>query len=252
MIELRGRRVWVIGASSGIGAAVAAELACRGCRVAVSARDADALATIAGTTMLAEPLDFTDRDALATAHARIRALLGGLDIVVIAAGYWQRMDATSLDVDAVARHMQVNVLGMANAVATVLPAMQEQGSGAIVGISSVAGYRGMPGAQGYGASKAAQLNLLESLRCGLHGSGVLVQTVAPGFVRTPMTATNTFPMPFIIEAARAARYIADGIARERAEIVFPPSMAAVMKLARLVPNRLWARVMAPRRQGPRS
>lgn len=247
-MELAGRRAWVIGASSGIGAAVATELAARGCRVAVSARDEAALSAVAKGQMLVEPLDFTDRAALDTAHARIRTQLGGLDIVVIAAGFWQRMDATSMDVDIVAQHLQRNVIGMASAIATVLPAMRDQHSGAIVGISSVAGYRGMPGAQGYGASKAAQLNLLEALRCGLHGSGVLVQTVAPGFVRTPMTASNTFPMPFIINADRAAQYIVNGIARQRAEIVFPPAMTLVMKLARFVPNALWMRLMAPRKR----
>lgn len=251
-MRLQGARAWVIGASSGIGAAVAEELLRRGCRVAISARDANALDAVSAGRMHTAALDMTERDALQAAAVGIRDDLGGLDIVVIAAGFWQRMQADALDVDMVARHMQINVIGMANAIGAVLPAMQAQGSGHIVGISSVAGYRGMPGAQGYGASKAAQLNLLEALRCGLHGSGVLVQTVAPGFVRTPMTATNTFPMPFIIEADRAAKYIVDGIAKDKPEIVFPPAMAISMKLARVVPQGLWARLLAPRSRKDRS
>lgn len=247
-MKLHGKRAWVIGASTGIGAAVAEELLQRGCTVAISARDEAALTATAAGRMLVAPLDMTDRDALVAAEARVRSELGGLDIVVIAAGYWQRMQADAFDLEVFSRHITVNVIGMANAIDAVLPGMQAQGAGSIVGISSVAGYRGMPGAQGYGASKAAQLNLLEALRCGLHGSGVLVQSVAPGFVRTPMTAGNTFPMPFIIEADRAAKYVVDGIAKEKAEIVFPPAMALVMKLAGIVPQGLWARVMAPRRK----
>lgn len=251
-MNLQGQRAWVIGASSGIGAAVAEELLQRGCSVAISARNTEALAAVSAGRMLAVPLDMNDAEALDTAQARIRTQLAGLDIVVIAAGYWQRMDADELDVAEVARHMHVNVIGMATAIAAVLPGMRAQGSGSIVGISSVAGYRGMPGAQGYGASKAAQLNLLESLRTGLRGTGVLVQTVSPGFVRTPMTSTNTFPMPFIIEPDRAARYIVDGIAKRSAEVVFPPAMAVVMKLARFVPNALWPLLMAPRGRRGRS
>lgn len=247
-MHLQGKRAWVIGASTGIGAAVAEELLHRGCTVAVSARDAAALESTAGGRMLVAPLDMTDRVALAAAAAQVRDAFGGLDIVVIAAGYWQRMQADGFDLEVFSRHINVNVIGMANAINAVLPAMQAQGAGAIVGISSVAGYRGMPGAQGYGASKAAQLNLLEALRCGLRGSGVLVQAVAPGFVRTPMTAGNTFPMPFIIDAERAAQYVVDGIVKEKAEIVFPPAMAVVMKLARIVPQGLWARVMVPKRK----
>ena len=250
-MNLQGRRAWVIGASTGIGAAVAQELLARDCSVAVSARDEVALHATAAGRMLVVPLDMTDRVALHDAAAKVRTELQGLDIVVIAAGYWQRMQADAFDLDVFTQHINVNVIGMANAIDAVLPAMQAQRSGAIVGISSVAGYRGMPGAQGYGASKAAQLNLLEALRCGLHGSGVRVQSVAPGFVRTPMTAGNTFPMPFIIEADRAARYVVDGIAKEKAEIVFPPAMAVVMKFARIVPQRVWARVMAPKRKARR-
>ena len=246
MMDLSGRRAWVIGASSGIGAAVAQELLARGCAVAISARDEFALREIARERMHVVPLDMTDGLAVSAAATQLQLEFGALDIVIVAAGFWEQMPPASFDYEVFARHIDINVLGMGKVIAAVLPPMQAQGAGTIVGISSVAGYRGMPGAQGYGASKAAQLNLLESLRCGLHGSGVLVQSVAPGFVRTPMTSTNTFPMPFIIEADRAARYIVDGIARGKPEIVFPPAMAAVMKLARVVPQRWWMRLMAPR------
>ncbi len=246
MKPLTGQRAWVIGASSGIGAAAAQELERHGCRVAISARRIAELQTVAGDSMTVVALDMTDDETVRSAARAVRSALGGLDLVIMVAGYWERMDAKSFDRAAFVRHIDVNVIGMANCIDAVLPAMLEAGSGTIVGVASVAGYRGMPGAQGYGASKAAQLNLLESLRTGLRGSGVTVQTVAPGFVDTPMTASNRFPMPFMISAPAAARSIVRGIERGRAEIVFPLPMAITMKLARLVPQQWWPRLMGER------
>ena len=118
--------------------------------------------------------------------------------------------------------------------------MAQAEAGHIVGIASVAGYRGLAGAEAYGATKAAQINLLEGLRAALAPDHVRVTTVCPGFVRTEMTETNDFPMPFMIEADDAARAIADGLEARRIEIVFPLPMAALMKVARLLPVRLWA------------
>jgi short-subunit dehydrogenase len=117
--------------------------------------------------------------------------------------------------------------------------MLRQRSGVIAGIASVAGYRGLAGAEAYGATKAAQINLLESLRVHVARTGVHVTTVCPGFVRTDLVAGNRFPMPFIIEADQAARSICDGLERGRANIVFPARMALLMKAARLVPIRAW-------------
>jgi short-subunit dehydrogenase len=111
--------------------------------------------------------------------------------------------------------------------------------GHLVGVASVAGYRGLAGAEAYGATKAAQLNLLESLRASLSLSGVRVTTVSPGFVRTEMTRSNTFPMPFLIGPEQAAHSIADGLERGRHEIVFPLPMATLMKVAAVLPVRLW-------------
>src|ERR1700760_3133377 len=124
---------------------------------------------------------------------------------------------------------------MSNAIAAVLPAMLRRRSGTIAGIASVAGYRGLAGAEAYGATKAAQINLLESLRVHLARAGVQVTTVCPGFVRTDLTAGNRFPMPFIIDADQAARSICDGLERERAEVVFPARLALLVKAAPLAP-----------------
>lgn len=240
MIELAGKRAWVVGASSGIGAAVARALVDAGCVVAVSARRASALEVASGGRMVTVSADISDAAGIRAAGDAVVEALGGLDIVIMAAGYWQRMEPDTFDRDEFVRHIHANVVGMANCIDAALPHLGE--GGMLVGIASVAGYRGMPGAQGYGASKAAQLNLLESLRVGLRAKGVRVISVAPGFVRTPMTETNTFPMPFIISAERAAEHIVKGLRRGRAEIVFPLPMMVAMKVARVVPQSWWPRL----------
>ena len=238
-MKLNGKVAWVVGGSSGIGAAVARELLRRGATVAISARRKEQLHDVAGGDMLVFPADVTDAASIAAAAARVRQKLGPIDLAVLSAGYWKPMDPGDWDTDVFDRHIQVNLIGMSNAIAAVLPGMLRQQSGTIAGIASVAGYRGLAGAEAYGATKAAQINLLESLRIHLARTGVQVTTVSPGFVRTDLTAGNRFPMPFIIEADQAARSICDGLERERAEIVFPARMALLMKAARLVPARAW-------------
>jgi short-subunit dehydrogenase len=240
--SVAGRRYWIVGASSGIGAELARELVRRGAAVAVSARDADGLHRVAGDAMAVVPLDATYRDAVSTAADVVRQRLGGLDAAVWCAGYWKQFDAAGWDPDIFERHVRVNLLALSNVLAAVVPRMVRDGSGHVVGVASVAGYRGLAGAEAYGATKAAQINLLEGLRAALGRHGVRVTTVAPGFVRTPMTATNEFPMPFIIDADEAARSIVDGLERGRTEIVFPLRMAVTMKLARLLPARAWAAI----------
>jgi NAD(P)-dependent dehydrogenase (short-subunit alcohol dehydrogenase family) len=243
-VELAGRKVWVVGASSGIGAALASELQQRGAQVAVSARRADALKEVAGSSMTAVPCDITDRSSVQAAAAEVSAALGGIDIAVLSAGYWKQMD--EFDVDSFHRHLEVNLGGMANCLGELMPFFKAQHAGMIVGISSVAGYRGLPGSEAYGATKAAQINLLESLRARLRPDGIDVLTVCPGFVETEMTSENTFPMPFMVSAPAAARAIADGIEKQSARIVFPWQMSLLMRVAKLVPDRLWAIALTPR------
>lgn len=237
--NLAGERAWVVGASSGIGAALATELHAREARLAISARRADRLAAVAGGRMLACPLDVTDAAAVEAAAGRVCRELGGLDTVVFSAGTWERFDARHWDRDGFARHVEVNLLGLNNVLAAVLPAMIAQGCGRVVVLGSLAGYRGLAGAEAYGATKAAQLYLVEALRAGLAGTGVRTVGVSPGFVRTEMTADNAFPMPFLIEPEQAARSIADGLARGARDIAFPLPMALGMRAARLLPGRLW-------------
>lgn len=252
-MEIRGARIWVTGASSGIGAALARELADRGASVAISARNADRLREVAGGRMHVEVLDVTDRAATVTAGAAVRAALGRLDVVVSNAGTWSRFDVAEWDTATFADQVQTNLMGAVHTLEAVVPTMIAEGRGRIVGTASVAGYRGLPGAEAYGATKAALINLFESLRGSLGPRGVVVQTVAPGFVRTALTEGNDFPMPFLISPEEAARAIVDGMEKDKAEIVFPFPMLVTMKLARLVPVRAWtAATSAMTRRGMRT
>ena len=240
--RLLGQKVWVVGGSSGIGAELARELVRRGARVAISGRRATQLEDIADGTMTTVPLDVTDAGAVDAAAAAARERLGGLDTVVFSAGYWKQFDAAEWDRETFARHIEVNLLGLNNVLGAVVPGLVNQGGGHVVGIASVAGYRGLAGSEAYGATKAAQLNLLEAMRASLSPKGIRVTTVAPGFVRTEMTSSNEFPMPFIIDADEAGRTIAVGLERGEENIVFPRRMAVAMGLARLVPGRLWTAI----------
>jgi NAD(P)-dependent dehydrogenase (short-subunit alcohol dehydrogenase family) len=215
------------------------ELALRGSAVAISGKRKQQLQDVAGEDMLALTADVTDMSSIAAAAVQVQQDLGPIDLTVISAGYWKQMDPSDWDTEVFDRHVQVNLVGTSNTIAAVLPGMLRRSSGVIAGIASVAGYRGLAGAEAYGATKAAQLNLLESLRVHVARTGVRVMTVCPGFVRTDLTLGNRFPMPFTIEADHPARFICDGVERGRSEIAFPPPMALLMKAARLVPGPLW-------------
>lgn len=244
MTSLVGQRIWLVGASSGIGAALAEELQRRGATVAISARRSEQLEEVSGGRMVTVPLDVTDRGACWAAAERVRTAIGGIDTVIWCAGYWHTWTATDWQADEFVTHVEVNLLGLNNVIAATLPQMVSRRSGHLVGIASVAGYRGLSGGEAYAATKAAQINLLESMRASLSTKDVRVTTVCPGFVRTDMTETNSFPMPFIIEPEEAATEIADGLEGGKVEIVFPRRMAVTMKVARVLPVRLWAAITA--------
>ena len=243
-MKLTGKVAWVTGGSSGIGAAVAGELARRGATVAISARRQDRLQQVSGGDMLVAPADVTGAASVMAAAARVRQELGPIDLAVLSAGYWKQMNPADWDTAVFDQHIRVNLTGMSNSIAAVLPGMLRQQHGVIAGIASVAGFRGLAGAEAYGATKAAQINLLESLRVHVARTGVHVTTICPGFVRTDLTAGNPFPMPFIIKAGQAARSICDGLERDRTEIIFPARMAVAMKAARLIPARAWTALWA--------
>jgi short-subunit dehydrogenase len=244
-VNLAGKVVWVTGGSSGIGAALAAELARRGAWVAITARRSEKLAEVAARapgSVLALPGDVRDRGAMIAVAGRIEADLGPIDLAVLNAGTWEQLDVAHWDSGPIREHVETNLLGMVNCLDAVLPAMLRRRSGTVLGIASVAGYRGYTRAEAYGTTKAAAINLLESLRIDLDRLGVNVQVVNPGFVRTELTERNDFPMPFMIEADDAARRIAGAIEQEKAEAVFPLPYRIGMKLVRFAPVRPYTAV----------
>ena len=240
-------RVWIIGASTGIGAAAARKLLAAGARVALSARQGDKLQEVAGgfagTRALVEPLDFTDGAQLNAARERIFGAWGGCDLVLIVAGTHQEVRAwelTAQDADAL---LKINLNAPIAATAAVLPALLAQGKGAIGLVSSVAGFRGLPKALVYGASKAGLINFAETLYMDLRPRGLGVYLINPGFVKTPLTDRNPFKMPALISAEEAAVHTLRGLERGRFEIHYPRRFTNVMKLLRLLPYGLYFRVV---------
>ena len=238
LADWRGKTVWLIGASSGIGEATAAALHAAGARVVVSARRADALAgfTQAHAGSVAIPLDVTDAAGVQLAAAQVLAL-GPLDCVVYCSGIYTPTRAFALDAADALRHMDVNYNGALRVLAIVLPAMLAQGHGHISLVSSVAGYRGLTNGLVYGPTKAALTHLAEGLYLDLHPKGLGVSVISPGFVETPATAVNEFSMPALISAAQAAQHMLAGWAAGDFEIHFPKRFTRFMQLLRILPDR---------------
>ena len=232
-------RIWVIGASSGIGAATAKTMLAAGARVALSARKADLLADVAGgnSRALIEPLDYTDSTQVAAAWERVRDAWGGIDLVLIVAGSHAEIRAWELTEANAMALLKTNLHGVISTVATVLPALLAQGRGALGIVASVAGYRGLPKALIYGASKAALINFTETLYLDLHPKGFGVYLINPGFVRTPLTDKNDFKMPHLISAEEAAASLIKGLDAGDFEIDFPKAFTRQLKLLRLLPYR---------------
>jgi short-subunit dehydrogenase len=241
MAKAEWTSVWITGASSGIGRELALRLARRGAKVAASARSAHTLAELATSNpnIAAYPLDVTDAEATASVHAAIVAAQGPLDLVLLSAGVWQPIAASDFEAAAVREAMRVNYFGIVNALAPAIPAMVASGRGHIALMASVAGYRGLPRGAAYGPSKAAVISLAEVLAPDLAGKGVRVSVINPGYVATPMTAPNDFPMPYIVSVETAADHIVRGLERGRFEIAFPWQTVATLKLARVLPYPLY-------------
>jgi short-subunit dehydrogenase len=246
----RGQRVWVVGASSGIGAEVARLLIERGAVVALSARREEALrqlvadctAPAPSATPWVLPLDIQDAEAVVATCTRLREAWGAIDLVLWVAGTHAPMRAQSFELAAARRLLDTNLDAVLVGLSAVLPALLAQGHGGIALFSSVAGYRGLPKALVYGPSKAALINLAESLYFDLRPLGIGVYLVNPGFVATPLTEHNDFQMPALISAREAAQATLDGIAAGRFEIHYPKRFTSWLKFARLLPYRayFWA------------
>lgn len=231
--------VWITGASSGIGFALAEEFARNGWRVAASARGAQGLGLLPAG-VIALPLDVTDEAAVAATVAAIEAAHGPIDLAVLNAGNHRPTPALDLRPADFRDLFAVNVFGVVHGLAALLPVMRARGRGRIAIVASVAGYSGLPGAAAYGATKAALINMAEALQAELAGSGVDIRLVSPGFVRTPLTDRNDFPMPFRIEAEAAARRMFRALTTGRAfESHFPRRFTVMLKLLRLLPYWLY-------------
>jgi NAD(P)-dependent dehydrogenase (short-subunit alcohol dehydrogenase family) len=243
--DWRGLRVWLVGASSGIGEATASALHARGAQVLVSARSREALDRFVlihppqhGVTAQAWPLDVTDAAAV-TATAREILAQGPLDLVVYCAGHYREMRATDMDMADLKRHLDINYVGALHVLDAVVPAMSARGRGHISLISSVAGFRGLPKSLAYGPTKAALTNLAENLYLDLGPLGVGVSVVHPGFVQTPLTAQNDFTMPALITPPQAAQAMIEDWGRGVFEVHYPKRFTRWMKLMRLLPYRAY-------------
>jgi len=238
--------VWITGASSGIGRALALKLAREGRRVVASARRGDALEALAreaGHGIVPLPLDTTDAAACAKALAWIEAEAGPIGLAVLNAGTHVPTPATDFTVARVRQIVEANLMGTVNCLAPVLDAMRARRHGRIAVVASVAGYGGLPTAAGYGATKAALINMCEALKPECDALGIRLQVVCPGFVRTPLTDRNPFPMPFLMEVDAAADALAAGLRSDRFEIVFPRRFAFVLKFINMLPYPLYFRLV---------
>lgn len=240
MLDWTGRRVWLVGASTGIGLACAQALRAAGAQVVISARHAQMVQAWAVQDPGVQwfPLDVT-RAGDVQAVAREILASGPLDLVVYCAGYYKAQRATALDLDQLLQHNEVNYQGALQVLNAVLPGMLAQQQGHISLISSVAGWGGLPNGLAYGPTKAAMTNLAETLYVDLQDQGIGVSVVHPGFVATPLTAQNEFEMPAIITPAKAAQEMMQGWARGQFDIHFPRRFTLWLKLLKLLPYRLY-------------
>lgn len=241
----------VTGASTGIGRALALELSRRGCKVGLIARRQPLLEEVAeeirgiGGQAAYAIADVARKEEVFSATDALRKELGEIDLLIANAGMGDPIKVTDFDVDRVETMYRVNVLGAIYSIGAVLPEMLRRKRGHIVGISSLAGYRGFPQSSTYCATKAALRVQLEGMRVELRPHGIYVTVVCPGFVKTPMTDRNKFYMPFLMEADVAACKIVNAIARRRRVYAFPWQMALFVGLLRALPPWLYDRLIKP-------
>ena len=256
-MKIAGDVAVVTGASSGLGAEMARQLAGEGLKVGLIARREDELEAVAasirsrGGTAVVSPADAGDPVALRSAFGSIVERLGPVDLLIANAGIGIGFTARDFSAEAFERMVRVNLTGAVHAIEAVLPSMLERRRGQIVGISSLAAYRGFPGSAGYCSTKAGLSALLEGLRPELKRSGIAVTTVHPGYVRTPMTARVSTLQPLIMDVEPAVRIILKGVAARRSRVDFPWRMARFVDLVRLLPDAIFDRLAARLLLGPK-
>ena len=242
-METRGERLaWITGGGTGIGRALAQRLAAHGWNVVVSGRRSEPLSETAARApgrIHAWPLDVTDVVAVRHAVAGIEADHGPIALAVLNAGMYQAVKLDNFQAGIFDAHMQVNYMGVVNAMDALLPPMRARKSGHMVLVASVAGYRGLPLASAYGPTKAALINLAESCKSLFERAGLKISVCNPGFVDTPLTEGNKFPMPFLMDVDAAAAALERGIEKGKFEIAFPTRFVLILKFMRALPYFLY-------------
>lgn len=246
--DWKDKVVLVTGASSGIGRALAVELGKRGARVGLTARRAEELLKVAGEVeraggrALALPADVRSAEEMKGVAGRVRESWGGVDVLVANAGMSTTTFGAELDAAEAGDVISINVIGVVNSVAAVLPEMVARRRGHLVAISSLASYRGLPKSGAYSASKAAVSTFFESLRVDLRRSGIDVTVIHPGFIRTPMTANRKRKLPFLLEPEDAACRILRAVERRARTYAFPWQLAGLVRIMKHLPNALYDRL----------
>lgn len=245
MRQFRGKRYWLVGASEGLGRALAERLSAAGAEVILSARSTERLAEVAASLpgpSLVLPVDVADAASVRGAAAAA----GQIDGVVFLAGLYWPMAAQDWNADQVETMCDVNFTGCARVIGAALPAMVARGTGHVVITGSLSGFRGLPGAIGYGASKAGVMALAECMQADLRGSGIVVQVANPGFIRTRLTDKNTFAMPFLMEPAEAADHMFRHMQTDRFKVSFPTVFSWLFRLSQFLPDWAYYRIFAPK------
>lgn len=241
--DFSGKRVWVIGSSSGIGEACSKALFAAGSKVALSSRRVERLSQLTSaldpSRYLILPLDVANKEQIDQAHQTILENWGGIDLLLFVSGMYEPMRAEDFDITVAEKTIDINLLGPMRAVATVLPNMLNHHAGHIAIVGSVAGYSGLPKALAYGPSKAAIINFCEILYYDLLPQGISVHMISPGFVATEATAQNDFEMPALISAEEAAKEILTGIKMGEFDIHFPKRFSGFLKFLRLLPYPIY-------------
>ena len=238
--------IWITGASTGIGKALAIKFSKNGWKVAISARRLELLEEISkkNENIFSFPLDVTNKDECSKVFSEIKNKFGQIDLCIFSTGTWDPKKEKEIDVEQIENVMKVNFFGTVNSIKSVEKYFKELGKGHISIVSSIAGYRGLPNSTGYGPSKSALNNLTESLYFDFKRYGVRVSLISPGFIKTPMTDKNDFKMPFLKTTEYAAEKIYNGLVNTNAfEIHFPKQLTIVLKILKILPNWLYLRLV---------
>tara|TARA_E500000178_G_scaffold328229_1_gene358002 strand:+ start:2763 stop:3521 length:759 start_codon:yes stop_codon:yes gene_type:complete len=238
--------IWITGASTGIGKALAIKFSQNGWKVAISARREVLLNEIASENknIFAFPFDVTDKDKCNTTFNLIKNKFDNIDLCVFSTGTWDPKKEKEIDVEQIENVMKINFFGTLNCIKSVESYFKTRGYGQISIVSSIAGYRGLPNSTGYGPSKSALNNLAESLYFDFKRHGVRVSLISPGFIKTPMTDKNDFKMPFLKSPEFAAEKIYNGLVNSKSfEIDFPKQLTITLKLLKILPIKLYFKIV---------